>query len=181
MKSQSSIAPPMAGSVVTQRGATVLQVFVACMMGGVCGGVATGHLLVWLRGAFLLGSGAGALMLGLPAMIDFGIDVAERLSQRDFNQDGKIGNRVIFTNKTPLDAKPESEQFESFVWQCKTSTAARFLEGQGFTREQIEDWRALLIANRLAAWKSEKGVTVGWELLKPPDEILRLVEWPGAE
>ena len=109
---------------------------------------------------------------------------AEETLSRDLDKDGVIGspeNRYVLVNSAPPEeiehpTDRAQKRLCQFVEAAGKSTAQRDLEAQGFTRDEIQMFRGLLLRAGYAAWKSGTSKRDGWQLTRPVGVILAKIE-----
>jgi len=68
-------------------------------------------------------------------------------------------------------AQERRSRFEQFVRDCQMGTDTRRLETLGYSRQEVEQFRDVLIRTHAAKWRS-RDPRRGWELAGPVDAIL---------
>lgn len=92
--------------------------------------------------------------------------------ERSLPGEAEEGERLILLNPPVRDAGAELRgRFEAFLHAAALDCSTRRLEGLGFGRDEIEEWRDLLIRGGYARWRS-KDPRRGWELVDYPESIL---------
>ena len=72
----------------------------------------------------------------------------------------------------PPKRADRAERFMGFVRAAERSTSLRYLEAEGYSREEIADFRSILLRLKYATWRGSD-VRQGWALTASADEILR--------
>jgi hypothetical protein len=111
----------------------------------------------------------GVLFLSGRVVVRVGMEVLEKIAQRDFNGDGTIaGERLILVNKPVRD---DRARWHDFVQQVAIDSTVPRLMACGFTRTEIEIGRQALIDRGLAEWHNSEH-RQGWSLTKTPGAVL---------
>ena len=140
---------------------------------------------VWLSwtAAALCWAVAGLVIWGLSTWRDL-LWFLERATQTDLDSDGYVGdpeNRYVLVNAAPPQEIEQPvdrahKRLCQFVEAAGKSTATRDLEGQGFTRDEVQMFRGLLLRGGYAQWRSGTSKRDGWMLTRPVGIILAKIE-----
>jgi len=109
---------------------------------------------------------------------------AEARTGVDLDRDGHIGDpggRYVLVNSAPPQEIEQPvdrahKRLCQFVEAAGKSTATRDLEGQGFTRDEVQMFRGLLLRAGYAQWRSGTSKRDGWLLTRPVGVILAKIE-----
>lgn len=106
----------------------------------------------------------------------------ERLSGVDLDADGSVGPHaepvaqpepVLVFGRRETPATFDAARFGDFVRACAINTTERSLRDAGYTGEEIDAWRKLLIkAGYGMAVNGDGSLGNGWKLLTSPTNIL---------
>ena len=134
---------------------------------------------------------AAALCWAVVALVIWGLSTwrdllwfLERATQTDLDSDGYVGdpeNRYVLVNAAPPQEIEQPvdrahKRLCQFVEAAGKSTATRDLEGQGFTRDEVQMFRGLLLRAGYAQWRSGTSKRDGWLLTRPVGVILAKIE-----
>ena len=170
----------MSTMVAVKRGAAI---WLGCIVLWVGFGTLRGE---GLREALTAGMSAGLVIGGASIILSevFGalIDVAERLTGLDINQDGTIAGDperlVIFGRKQAAPAETERDRFRHFVFGCSVpkQTTLEYWAGQGWSEIEWSAMRDSLIDYGFASWNKADRRQLGWHLTLEPESIMEQVK-----
>lgn len=164
------IIPTHAGEFVKACLAATKSIL-ACEAMGLAVGLWEDNILAALRIATIAGLGVVGFVLLADTILGVVIELAERLSDRDIDGDGNIGefrDRVVLVNRPVRDDK---QRWVDFVTQAGIDSTVPTMLNAGYTRSEVENGREKLILVGLARWKGD-GPTTGWELTQSVADCL---------
>jgi hypothetical protein len=173
----------MEGSVSrdSSGGVVIRAVVVPALRAGITGlgfGV-LGGLGAWGvdYGQDALGVGAFVASLGFVASWLVMLAGPRRTTTVDLSSVGQMTrntggpSRLVLVNPRANDEPDRAERFGSFVEAASMDTSTRGLESRGFTRDELDDYRSVLIRTGWAEWRG-RDRRAGWQLVAEPEAIL---------
>jgi len=174
MQVTTTSAPPIeieAASIIRTLALGVLVALGITAMGASVGIWGIGKWWRPLSAGLFIGFGV-VTILALIAALETGWRHIERMTGRDIDQSGAVGDGLVLLRARGAPAADAAlvDEFGLFVQGCAIDTSTRRWESLG--RVKYQAYRDRLIDAGWAEWASDDH-RAGWRLTAEPDEILR--------